>query len=204
MIIIVDYDMGNVGSIANMINKIGLECELSRDPLKILTANHLILPGVGHFDSAVKNLKRLGLFESIKHYSKDPKKYLLGICLGMQLLGEKSEEGVEKGLNIVPFNNFKFSFTNNESLRVPNMGWNKVKVINNTPMTKSIDYSSKFYFVHSYYVPVDKSYTLLTANYGINFSAAIQYGNVIGTQFHPEKSLIHGMKILESFLSLGS
>ena len=196
MIAILDYDMGNVASIKNMLEYIGFEAEITYEFEKLNKASQLILPGVGSFDHGVNSLKKSGLFD----YLKQSNKPILGICLGMQLLGNKSEEGSEKGLELIDFDNVKFKFED-QSLKVPHMGWNDVVVKKTeSPLMKDISNKDRFYFVHSFYAkPKDDNLEILSTNYGYDFTSAVNDKSVYGVQFHPEKSHQFGMKILKNF-----
>jgi glutamine amidotransferase len=154
------------------------------------------LPGVGSFDQGMKNLYSSKLTE----YLKDTQKPLLGICLGMQLLGIDSEEGSEKGLNLIPFHNVKFKFSNKE-LKVPHMGWNTIQVMDErNHLLKGMTSKDRFYFVHSYYAnPIDEKISILSTNYGFDFTSGVNQNNIYGVQFHPEKSHQFGMKLLKNF-----
>lgn len=197
--------MGNVGSISNMLTELGIESQVSSDIQKILASDKIILPGVGSFDVGMKNLKSRGLVDIIKEFVVAQKKPILGICLGMQMLGESSEEGIEEGLGLLPFICKKFIFSKDDGLKVPHMGWNYV-----TPpkdftdeMLHKLDNNPKFYFVHSYYAqPIINEIILLETSYGIKFTAAVKRNNIVGVQFHPEKSHMYGMQLLENFSRL--
>lgn len=203
MITIIDYGVGNVHSILNMLKKIGVDAKLSESPEELLTADKVILPGVGSFDYGMKQLRETGYYDYVLKYANEVKKPLLGICLGMQMLGKSSEEGNEPGLGLIPFKNLRFRFQDTK-LKVPHMGWNIVK--SNKPSEKfSQNFTDdfRFYFVHSYYaVCENEENTLLTCEYGIEFSAAVQMNNIYGVQFHPEKSHKFGMQLLKNFSEL--
>jgi glutamine amidotransferase len=200
MIVIVDYKMGNLGSIKNMIKKIGHKSVVSSNKDEILKASKIILPGVGSFDRAIQNINQMKLKESLEYVALTKKVPVLGICLGMQLMTSGSEEGNLSGLGWIKGKCKKFDFTN---LRIPHMGWNYVKVTSNIDLTKKIDNNYKFYFVHSYYVSLDdKSSIILSTNYGIDFCSAYKYGNIFGVQFHPEKSHRFGMQMLTNFIKI--
>jgi imidazole glycerol-phosphate synthase subunit HisH len=196
-IVIVDYDMGNVGSIVNMMKKLGHTAEVSSDPGVIGRADRLILPGVGSFDAGMANIRARGLVEVLDDTVVNRKTPVLGICLGMQLLGESSREGETKGLGWIPAEAIRFS---NEAQRVPHMGWNQVSPIAEHWLFAGQPEDMRFYFVHSYHVlcknPQDQ---LATARYGASFSAAIGRGHILGVQFHPEKSHRFGMQLLRNF-----
>lgn len=202
MIAVIDYGMGNVGSIINMFHKIHEDVLLASDPESIESADKLILPGVGSFDNGMSKLSELGLTDSIKkHASKG--KLLLGICLGMQLLGKSSEEGKLEGLSLVDFHCNRFSFRNDIGLKVPHMGWNIVSIKSNDEILSGIEGTPRYYFVHSYHAVCtgDKD-ILMSSTYGYEFTAAVKHGNVYGMQFHPEKSHNFGMKLLQNFARL--
>lgn len=200
MIVIVNYGVGNVNSILNMLKKIGVPAKLSDSPEEILTADKVILPGVGSFDYGMKQLKETGYKEVVLKYAKEIKRPLLGICLGMQMLGESSEEGTEPGLNLIPFKNVKFQF-HTSRLKVPHMGWNYAEITENkSKITDGFTSDFRFYFVHSYYAKCEnKENILLSCDYGFDFAAGVLCGNIFGVQFHPEKSHKYGMQFLKNF-----
>lgn len=201
MITIIDYGMGNLGSIANMIKKIGHHTEITRDIEKIKAAKKIILPGVGSFDKAVFNLKELGIFDLIKEKAIIEKVPILGICLGMQLLTKSSEEGELAGLNLVDAVVKRFRFKKETSLKIPHMGWNLINPKKEHAFLKDLPDESRFYFVHSYYVECMSSENILTTtNYGLNFVTSFAHENILGVQFHPEKSHKYGMKLLQNFI----
>ncbi|SDH87252.1 glutamine amidotransferase [Planococcus glaciei] len=200
MIVILDYGMGNVGSILNMLKKLGHKSVISSDPNIIKEAGKLILPGVGSFDTGVEKLTKSGLIPLILNHAKVEKKPLLGICLGMQLLGEKSEEGKLAGLSLIPFESKKFNFEDKHNLKTPHMGWNLVRKVNESYLVNSIDSDFRFYFVHSFHaVCKSNENILLESIYGYKFASAVFLENILGVQFHPEKSHKFGMKILDNF-----
>jgi glutamine amidotransferase len=200
-VVIIDYGAGNLGSVANMILKIGIKPVITSDLSIIRKANKIILPGVGSYDNAVKKLQISGLFDEIKYNVINLKKPILGICLGMQLLGKSSSEGKLSGFGFFDYNCQSFSNLNFDfQLKVPNMGWREVTIQKNSKLSNKIQENDRFYFVHSYYVPINEIYTTLSTHYGISYTAAISYENIYGTQFHPEKSHRYGMQILKNFL----
>lgn len=200
MIVIIDYDMGNIASIKNMLHRIGYDDVIISGNIKdVSKADKLILPGVGSFDQGMRNLSETGLKEAIRDAVLGKNKPILGICLGMQLLGRTSEEGNLRGLELLSFDTIRFSF--NEGYKIPHMGWNEVKVLKDIPLTRGMrDDFSRFYFVHSYHAICDNSDTILmTSFYGYEFTAAVHERNVYGVQFHPEKSHRYGMRLLENY-----
>ena len=198
-IVVVDYDMGNVGSIVNMMKKIGHTAEVSADPAVIGRADRLIIPGVGHFDAGMANIRARGLVEVLNQKVVTERTPVLGICLGMQLLGEASHEGTSTGLGWIPSESLKLS---SESLRVPHMGWNEVAPVDGHWLFEGEPADMRFYFVHSYHVvckePRDR---IATTKYGIEVSAAVARDHIIGVQFHPEKSHRFGMQLLRNWAS---
>ena len=206
MITIIDLNIGNIGSVVNMIKHVGGNCKVSSDPAEIKAATKLILPGVGSFDKAMNQLRYNKLEEVINEKSTLQKTPLLGICLGMQLLTNSSEEGKEKGLGLIPAQtlSFKKAFDVKEiNERIPHMGWNDIRVEQENDLTKNLIESSRFYFVHSYYVKCsNKENCLMTSNYGFDFASAIVKDNVYGVQFHPEKSHKYGKKLITNFIKL--
>jgi imidazole glycerol-phosphate synthase subunit HisH len=203
MIVIIDYDMGNVGSIENMIKKFTKDVIITRNHDIIEKANKLILPGVGSFDTGMKNLNHLNLTELLNNKVLIDKIPVLGICLGMQLLTEKSEEGVMNGLQWIKGETVRFRYKDNIRLKVPHMGWNYVKKIRNSKLLENMHEESRYYFVHSYYVICEnKEDTILETTYGFNFTSALQKENIFGVQFHPEKSHRFGLQLLKNFVEL--
>jgi glutamine amidotransferase len=203
MIAIIDYKIGNLASVSNMFKKIGIsDAVITSDENAIASADKILLPGVGAFDAGMNNLAQSGLISILNHKALVEKVPVLGICLGMQLLTKRSEEGVKEGLGWIDAETIKFTPDPALKLKVPNMGWGYVKVQKQNPL---IDAESKnrFYFVHSYYVKCfDQSQSLATSNFGIDFTCMVNKGNIYGAQFHPEKSLKFGMKLLENFAKL--
>jgi glutamine amidotransferase len=200
-IVIIDYKMGNIGSIANMIKRIGYQCEITSDTSIIQAAEKIILPGVGHFDKAMQNIASLGLKEIIINKALIDKTPMLGICLGMQIMGNQSEEGVEKGLGIIDADFKKFSFLPDLKLKIPHMGWNTIETKKESSLFKNMPVASRFYFVHSFHaVCNNESDILTTTHYGYNFTSSFAKGNINGVQFHPEKSHKFGMQLLKNFI----
>lgn len=201
MIVIVDYDMGNVGSIKNMLKKLGVPSIVSGDLNEIETATKLILPGVGAFDTGMDNLHRRGILPVINRKVLDQGTPILGICLGMQLMMTQSEEGSLPGLGWIDGDVRRFRFdTTLTHLKVPHMGWNKVQFIRESLLSREMYPEPRFYFVHSYYVVCHQTEdTLGYTTHGTEFVSAFQRANIAGVQFHPEKSHKFGMKLLGNF-----
>ncbi len=201
MITIIDYGAGNLRSVLNAIAKLGYTTKLVSTPQEVDQAEVLILPGVGAAGHIMESLKTSGLDNAIRKYIGE-NRYFLGICIGMQvLLGETEEGGGYSCLNIVPGVVRKF----NEGLKVPHMGWNQVKQKQNHPVFSGIADETDFYFVHSYYAdPQDKTVIAAETVYGKPFCSAIIKGNMIATQFHPEKSGEPGLKIYDNFIKLAT
>lgn len=200
-ILIIDYGMGNIGSLRNMFRRIGAETEVAADPASIKRARKLLLPGVGAFDAAMSRINTSGLGEVIRRRALEAGVPTLGVCLGMQLLTDGSEEGTLPGLGLIPARARRFP--REAGLKVPHMGWNVVEKTSPSPLTAPFSGETRFYFVHSYYVEVeDQRHSILKARYGVRFDAAIQRDNVFGAQFHPEKSHRFGMALLKAFADL--
>jgi glutamine amidotransferase len=200
MITIIDYGMGNLGSILNMFKRIGVESEISGDLGKIADATKILLPGVGAFDAAMERINAAGFKEILNRKALQEKVPVLGICLGMQLLTDSSEEGKLPGLGWIPGKTVKFSFENGSKLKVPHMGWNLVNEKHSGALIENLPPEPRFYFVHSYYVKAnDPLNVLATTTHGVEFDSIIQRENILGAQFHPEKSHKFGMKLLENF-----
>ena len=203
MITIINYGLGNLGSVQNMLKRIGAPCKITSDLKEIEDAQKILLPGVGAFDSAIQKIDELNLRSVLVHKEKVDKIPFLGICLGMQLLTRGSEEGVLNGLDLVPAKTIKFNFDNTQNLKIPHMGWNYVKVNTQSKLTEGFTPEHRFYFVHSYKVVCDdNTNSILKTNYGGDFDGAIQNENVYGTQFHPEKSHKYGMHLLTNFAKI--
>ena len=198
MITIIDYGMGNIGSIVNMLKKLGIKSQTTNSPSELLSAEKIILPGVGAFDNAMLKLNDLGFSEVIRQKAEEGTP-ILGICLGMQLLGTYSEEGAIPGLNLIPAQIRKFQILG--KLRVPHMGWNRVHEQDKV-LYKELE-ENKFYFVHSYYFDADDEKDIAgTTDYGIRFTSSVRRKNVFGAQFHPEKSHKYGMQLLRNFCAI--
>jgi imidazole glycerol-phosphate synthase subunit HisH len=201
MIAIIDYRMGNVGSIANMLLHLGVEARITADPKELAAARGLILPGVGAFDRGMQNLTEAGLDRVLTEIVGGGKP-LLGICLGMQLLGRRSEEGERPGLGWLAAESRRFRL-DDQGLRVPHMRWNTIAPTGESALCRGIDGQSRFYFVHSYHVVCDDPRDVICeTEYGVRFNACVQRGNLYGVQFHPEKSHRFGKQLLRNFVAL--
>lgn len=198
MIAIIDYDIGNLGAVANMLNRLGAACEITFDPQRIEEAERIVLPGNGAFDACMRNLRASGLLPLLERKVLAQRVPLLGICVGAQMLGHGSEEGSEPGLGWLDLRVRRFPAL--PGLRVPHMGWNEVRAEPGHPLAEGMTPDTRFYFVHSYYIePARPEDILLRATYGIEFAAGVARGNIAGVQFHPEKSHRFGKRLLANF-----
>lgn len=204
MIVILNYGVGNILSIKNMLKKIGHDCLVATSESEVLSASKIILPGVGSFDYGMKKLRSASFFDAFESKARIDKIPVLGICLGAQMLLEESEEGTEKGLGFISGVCRKFDKTRfNTQLPIPNMGWADVRYIKDSLINSQIKSTPRYYFVHSYHMCCDnKEDELAVAEYGYTFTAAINKDNIFGFQFHPEKSHKFGMEILNKFALL--
>lgn len=201
-IAIVDYGMGNLRSVSKKLSKIGFDSILTSKPEDIELCDRLILPGVGHFEKGMQNLKSLGLIEPLRKFAFEDKKPILGICLGMQMFTDFSEEGDTEGLGFIKAKTMKFNFPD-KKLKVPHMGWNSITRRNSHPILDGISENEMFYFVHSYYVKCDLgSNEIALTTYGLEFSSIIAAENLIGVQFHPEKSHEWGELLIRNFCEM--
>lgn len=200
MIVIIDYKLGNLGSIKNMLQRIGAESVISGDPVEINKARKIILPGVGAFDAGMQAIEDSGLRPLLRELVVRQKKPTLGVCLGMQLLTRGSQEGRLPGLGWVGADAVAFSFDSmTPRPKIPHMGWNSTTQTQADPLFEGLD-EARFYFVHSYYVKCDSDENIIArTDYGFEFVSAFRYGNIWGTQFHPEKSHRFGMRLLKNF-----
>jgi len=195
--LIIDYGIGNIGSIVNMFKHIGVSADFTADIDKIRQADCYVLPGVGSYDKGVQQLNESGLIPVLTEQVLELKKPLLGICLGMQLLVDSSEEGSCLGLGWIPGSCQKFS--SSQDMKVPHMGWKSVCVKSEDGLFNNLAFS-RYYFVHSYYVECQPKHILAESIYGKEFVSAIQRDNIYGVQFHPEKSHRYGMQMLKNFV----
>jgi imidazole glycerol-phosphate synthase subunit HisH len=203
MIVIIDYGVGNIGSILNMLKKIGTQARISYSLDEIAQADKIILPGVGAFDSGMRRLNDGG-FVDILNKKRKIKTPILGICLGFQLMTLGSEEGKLKGLGWFDAQTIKFNFPEEQKkFKIPYMGWNYVKVCKPSKLFKEMFNEPKFYLVHSYYIKANNETDVLCkTEYSIQYASAMEKGNIYGVQFHPEKSHKYGMKLLKNFSEL--
>lgn len=200
MISIIDYGMGNLGSVKNMLLRVGSDAEIIRTKHELLEAEKLILPGVGSFDAAMKNLEERDLISALNKKVLEDKVPILGICLGMQLLLESSEEGVKAGLGWVRGSCRRFEPDQEAGLKVPHMGWNHVRFMQEHSVSKGLNNSAEFYFVHSFFVEcAEQTDVLAVCEHGHEFHCALKKDNIVAAQFHPEKSLKSGMAFMSNF-----
>jgi len=200
MITIVDYGMGNLGSVLNMFKKVGANAVVSSDIDEINKAEKILLPGVGAFDTAMQKINQGALREVLNYKALTQKVPILGICLGMQLLTNNSEEGTLPGLGWINAETKNFKDNISEDLKVPHMGWNIANICQETELTKGYEGEIRFYFVHSYYVKVqDEKNSMMKTSYGVTYDSAIVQDNIFGAQFHPEKSHRFGMNLFNNF-----
>lgn len=200
---IINYQIGNIRSVANAFDTVANSVEIITKPEELSKAEKVVLPGVGSFEDGMRNLQRLGWIDVLEEEVIKNNKPFLGICLGMQMLGSHStENGYHKGLNWIPGAVKKISVPNN-SFRIPHIGWDNVNIPRNSRLFENCRDSLDFYFVHSYaFCPVDHSVISGTCDYGINFVAAVEKENICGTQFHPEKSQKSGLALLKNFSNM--
>ncbi len=201
-ILIIDYGMGNLRSVEKAFFRLGITPKISSCHHDILNADKLILPGVGHFKNGMLNLRVMGLIGPLNEAVLIRKIPILGICLGMQLMTEFSEEGNCEGLKWIKAKTVKFSF-NSMKLKIPHIGWNRLNLLRGNDLLKNINSNDLFYFIHSYYVKCENKNDILTTTYyGIDFVSSFNNQNIFGCQFHPEKSHSKGLEILKKFINL--
>lgn len=200
MVTIVDYNMGNLRSIIKAFHRLDIDVKVASSPEEIRKADRLVLPGVGNFATGMTRLETLGLVDALNTAVMERRVPILGICLGMQLFTGFSEERQRAGLNWLTAETKKFSFLENSKLKVPHIGWNNVRVVRSSKLFEGIDENASFYFVHSYYVVCGhRENVLAETEYGVTFVSCMQRDNILGVQFHPEKSHSYGLAILENF-----
>ncbi|MCZ8157095.1 MAG: imidazole glycerol phosphate synthase subunit HisH [Leptospira sp.] len=205
MIGILNYGVGNLKAFANIFKNLGFEHKIIEKGDDILSVDKLILPGVGSFDSVMNKLEQANVLEHLSKFALIEKRPLLGVCVGMQILANSSEEGKKKGLGWIKGNVKRFDFSQlSEKPMIPQIGWNEIEVVNKeTDLLKNLGVNPHFYFLHSYYFECeDKKDIMASANYGLEFCSAVKRENVYGTQFHPEKSHHNGVQLLKNFALL--
>ena len=204
MIEIINLGIGNVLSVKNMIKRIGYESKIVNHGEEIGSPDKIILPGIGAFDAAMRNIDNLGFRDVLNKKVLIQQIPILGICLGMQIMTEKSEEGTLKGLCWLKGETKKFDFSRQtNALKIPHMGWNYINVINNGDLFPDVITQQKYYFVHSYYVKLySNNQIITTTEYGIEFTSSFSLNNIYGVQFHPEKSHKYGMTLLKNFCEI--
>lgn len=204
MIAIVDYKTCNLGSLINMLKRAGFAARGVDRPEELVGASRIILPGIGHFDTCVRNLREYGFEDVLRRMVVEDRVPLLGVCVGAQLLTRGSEEGNEPGLGWIDAETRKFRLPEGSRMKVPHMGWSEAKPTRLHPLFNHFQETPRFYFVHSYYMVADRPETVLAeTSYGSTFASAIGRDNLAGVQFHPEKSHRFGMAMLSAFASEG-
>lgn len=202
-VLVLDYGMGNIGSVARKLRRVGASPIVSSSRADVLSVSKIILPGVGHFASAVARLKDLGLWDALDKAVTQGNVRILGICLGMQLMANSSEEGNESGFGWIDADVVRFHVKDKFKDKVPHMGWNNVELKKDSPIFKGVDPRPGFYFVHSYHMKCNRQDDVLgVTDYSYPFVSAIQKGNIFGVQFHPEKSHESGERIFYNFTQL--
>ena len=203
MIAIVDHGMGNLGSVQNMLRRIGADSVRTTDPVEIARADRIVLAGIGGFDGAIERLEKLGLVDVLNERVLEARVPILGVCLGMQLMAHTSEEGEFRGLGWLNADVRRFDFGDGPRLPVPHVGWEEISVVGKSPLFDRSAEHARFYFSHAYHLVChDPADVAATATYGYPFAAAVHRGNILGTQFHPEKSHVFGMDVYRRFLTV--
>lgn len=202
MIVVVDSGVANAGSILNMLARLGASATVSADPEVIEKAEKLVLPGVGSFDAGMRSLEERGLIGLLNKQVMERGVPILGLCLGMQMLTLGSEEGTRPGLGWINTRVIRFRFVAGAKERVPHMGWNVVAPTQEHPLFSNFDADAKFYFVHSYHIPLSPTTdTLGVTRHGVEFASVVGRKNITGVQFHPEKSHRFGMRLFQNFIA---
>jgi glutamine amidotransferase len=202
VLVVVDYGMGNLGAIPNMLKRLGAQALITADPAAIRDADRVILPGVGAFDTAVRNIDGLGLRDVLAAKAFEDRVPFLGLCLGMHLLMSGSEEGALPGLGWISGRVVRFRTIENADLRVPHMGWNEVADNGQSVLLRDFDTAPRFYFAHSFHLDCDDPADVAGRTmYGYSFPSVVERSNIFGVQFHPEKSHRFGLKLLANFLA---
>lgn len=199
-VVIVGFGIGNLGAIPNMLQRLGVDTRISRDPATIRAADRLILPGVGAFDAAIQALRKYDLVPVLNDRVQAGLP-VLGLCLGMEIMASDSEEGTLPGLGWIPGRVVRFTLPPGDVRRIPHMGWNYITPVTDLPLLHELGERPRFYFAHSYhFVAASPGDVAATTTYGIPFASVIHHDNVTGIQFHPEKSHRFGLKLFENFL----
>lgn len=202
-IIIIDYGMGNLNSVKRAMDRLKVDSIISSDPKDIIKSEKIILPGVGHFEKAMSNLKELNMLDALNEGVLTKEKPILGICLGMQLLANRSEEGNVNGLGWIDAEVVRFNVSDKLRYKIPHMGWNKISIKKESSLMQDISESSEFYFVHSYHFKTDNSVDVLNETwFNYDFPSAVEKNNIFGVQYHPEKSHDAGEQLLKNFIKL--
>jgi len=202
-IAIVDHGMGNLGSVQNMLRRIGASSVRTADPDEIARADKIILAGIGGFDGAMERLEELGLVDVLNQRVLQDRVPILGVCLGLQLMAHGSEEGANRGFGWLDADVRRFSFPEDQRLPIPHMGWQEIDLTRSSPLFSETGATPRFYFSHAYHLVChDPADVVATATYGYSFAAAVHRGNILGTQFHPEKSHVFGMDAYRRFVAL--
>ena len=201
MIAIIDYGVGNINAFVNIYKSIGVDVKIAKSTLGLANATKLILPGVGHFDYAMDRFNTSGMIEVVTDLVINKKIPVLGICVGMQMLAKSSDEGILPGLGWVDATVKKIDISMlKQTTRLPHMGWNDINVTKKNPLLLKLENKARFYFLHSYYFQCNNyDDNIAVANYGSEFSCAVNHNNIYGVQFHPEKSHHLGIQLLENF-----
>jgi len=204
MITIIDYGVGNIFAFQNVYKRLNIPSRIAKCEDDLKYVDKLILPGVGHFDYAMSQLNNSGMRDRLDELVKVEKKYIVGICVGMQMMARKSDEGILDGLGWIDAEVKKFDKTTiNYHTKLPHMGWNDVTPNENHPLFKGLEQEAIFYFLHSFYLKCsNKNNIIAKTHYGINFSSIVQHENIYGIQFHPEKSHSYGERLLKNFAKL--
>ena len=202
-IAIVDYGMGNLFSVYKKIKQLKADPFIAISPSEILSADKIVIPGVGHFGKAMTNLKLSGAYDALHEAAAIKNIPILGICLGMQLMAEKSEEGNATGFGWIKGNVVRFKIDHSDRFKIPQTGWNTINIKKESRLLKGLNGQEEFYFLHSYHIEVaDNGDILASTNFGYEYTSAIERKNFFGTQFHPEKSHGAGEQILKNFIEL--
>jgi imidazole glycerol-phosphate synthase subunit HisH len=201
MITIIDYGLGNIKAFVNVYNRLNIKTKIAQKASDIEGASKIILPGVGAFDYAISQLNNSGMRDEIEKKVLINRIPIMGICVGMQILAKSSDEGTLPGLGWINGKVKKFETSiNSPCIKLPHMGWNTIKPVNNSPLMIGFSDTSRFYFLHSYYFIVeDKKNIISTTNYSLGFSSGVSSDNIFGIQFHPEKSHANGIRLLQNF-----